>query len=80
VNPDLSVHYTEAWETEACVRERVASDAFTRLLAVMEASEEPPQVRFDFVTSTRGLDYIEEIRGRAAMEPDPVPGKRPDGR
>jgi quinol monooxygenase YgiN len=71
VNPDSSVHYEETWTTEAHMRDRVASEAFTRLLAVMEASEEPPRVQFDFVTSTRGLDYVEEIRaGRPIVKPE----------
>jgi hypothetical protein len=28
----------------------------------MESGAEPPEVKFDFVTKTRGLDYVEEIR------------------
>jgi quinol monooxygenase YgiN len=62
VEPDWTVHYLEDWATEAHMRARVRSDAFTRLLSVIEASEEQPRVQFDFVTKTRGLDYIEEVR------------------
>jgi hypothetical protein len=47
------------------MRERVASDAFTRLLAVIEASEGLPEVQFNFVTKTRGLDYVAEVRAAA---------------
>ena len=63
VDPDSTVHYEEEWGTEAHIRERVVSDAFTRLLSVIEASEERPRVQFDFVTRTRGLDYVAEVRG-----------------
>jgi quinol monooxygenase YgiN len=59
---DSTVTYFEEWATEHDVQRRVKSDRFTSLLAVMEAAEEPPDVRFDFSTSTRGLEYIEEIR------------------
>jgi quinol monooxygenase YgiN len=62
VEPDWTVHYLEDWATEAHMRARVRSDAFTRLLSVIEASEELPRVQFDFVTKTRGLDYVEEVR------------------
>ena len=62
VEPDWTVHYLEDWATEAHMRARVRSEVFTRLLSVIEASEEQPRVQFDFVTKTRGLDYIEEIR------------------
>jgi quinol monooxygenase YgiN len=63
VDSDLTVHYVEEWATEADVRERVRSDRFTSLLAVLESSQERPSVQFDFVTSTRGLDYVAEVRG-----------------
>jgi hypothetical protein len=41
----------------------VQSDGFTSLLAVMEAAKQPPEIHFDFVTTTRGLDYVAEVRG-----------------
>ncbi len=62
VDPDNTVHYEEDWATESQIRARVASDTFTRLLSVIEASEAEPRVQFDFVTRTRGLDYVEEVR------------------
>jgi quinol monooxygenase YgiN len=67
---DSTVQYLEEWATEDYVRQRVRSEAFTSLLAVMEAAEEPPRVQFDFVTVTRGLDYIAEIRRRPAPQFD----------
>jgi quinol monooxygenase YgiN len=66
VDRDSTVQYQEEWSTEEDMRQRVRSDAFTSLLAVMEAAHEPPQIRFDFVAATRGLDYIAELRQRSA--------------
>ena len=43
------------------MRQRVRSDRFTSLLAVVESGQDP-QVQFDFVTESRGLDYVEEAR------------------
>ena len=63
---DSTVQYVEEWATEEDVRKRVRAEAFTSLLAVMEAAREPPHVQFDFVAATRGLDYIAEIRGHPA--------------
>jgi quinol monooxygenase YgiN len=54
--------YAEEWATESDMRRRIQSDRFTALLGVMEAAREFPQVQFDFVTSTRGLDYVAEVR------------------
>ena len=63
-DPDATVRYSEAWATEADMRRHVRSDRFTSLLGVLESAQEP-HVQFDFVTATRGLDYIEEVRADA---------------
>ena len=62
-----TVHYNEGWATEIDARRRVRSSGFTSLLSVMECASEPPHVQFDFVTMSRGLDFIEEVR-RSARE------------
>src|SRR5687767_10242104 len=62
--PDWSVRYVEEWQTEMDMRQRVRSDRFTSLLSVMESAEEPG-VTFDFVSTRRGLDYVEEVRAGA---------------
>jgi len=66
---DSTVHYGESWATETDAQRRVKSTGFTSLLAVMECATAPPIVRFDFVSMTRGLDYVEEIRGGAGERP-----------
>jgi len=63
---EFIVHYSEGWAAEADVRRRVRSPNFTSLLAVMECATEPPVVQFDFVTKTRGLDYVEEVRAHTS--------------
>jgi quinol monooxygenase YgiN len=65
VDPDGSVHYVEEWASEPDVRRHVRSDRFTSLLAVVESSKEP-RVHFDFITASRGLDYVAEVRGDGA--------------
>ena len=57
-----ALHYVEEWATETDMRRHVCSDRFTSLLLILEASKHP-RVQFDFVTSTRGLDYVAEVRG-----------------
>jgi quinol monooxygenase YgiN len=59
---EATVQYVEEWRDEPTLRQRVRSDAFTSLLAVMEAAATPPHIQFDFVAATRGLDYIVEVR------------------
>jgi len=61
-NEESLVRYVEEWATEDAMRLRVRSERFTRLLEVLESAPTPPSVQFDFVTETRGLDYVEEVR------------------
>jgi hypothetical protein len=58
---DFAVHYVEDWATEADIRQRVISDRFTSLMAVVEAAARA-DVQFDFVRETRGLDYVFQVR------------------
>jgi quinol monooxygenase YgiN len=60
-DPDATVRYVEEWLTEADMRRRVRSDDFTSLLSIVESAGDP-HVQFDFVTSTRGIDYVAEVR------------------
>ena len=74
-DPEWTVRYVEEWATEEDMRRRVQSESFTSLLAVMESAERP-EVQFDFVTKTRGLDYIEEARAELAGDENRGPRDR----
>jgi quinol monooxygenase YgiN len=60
-----AVRYVEEWTTEADMRRRVRSDGFTPVLAIVESASQH-EVHFDFVTRTRGLDYVAEMRSDIA--------------
>lgn len=59
---DSVVRYIEEWASEPEMRQRVQSERFTSLLAVLESAQEA-QVQFDFVKESRGLEYVAEVRG-----------------
>ena len=61
---DFTVHYVESWRSEEDLRHHVASPLFTSLLAAVESMTEAPHVQFDFLSSSRGLDYVAEVRGQ----------------
>ena len=61
-DPDLTVHYVESWSSETDMRQHVMSPLFTSLLAIVESLRSPPHVQFDFVSASRGLDYVAEVR------------------
>jgi hypothetical protein len=67
---DGTVRYTEVWATELDMRRRVGAEPFTSLLGVVESAESA-QVQFDFVSETRGLDYIAEVRNTPAGSNSP---------
>ena len=56
------LRYREDWSSEVELRDRVRSDRFPRLLAVMEAALIRPRIEFELPTGSRGLDYVEELR------------------
>lgn len=59
---DAVVRYVEEWSNETDMRRRVQSERFTSVLAVLESAQEA-HVQFDFVTESRGVEYIAEVRG-----------------
>ena len=65
VDPDSTLQYVEEWDTEADMRQRVRSPRFTSLLGIIESADAPPRVQFDFVTTSRGLDYVAQVRSDA---------------
>ena len=56
------VHYEERWASERAIENHVRSEAFTKVLEVMEAAAGPPHVEFDFVSRHQGLEYVEDVR------------------
>ena len=58
----LEVHYEERWSSEPSIERRVRSEAFTKVLELLEGSVEPPVVEFDFVSRHHGLEYVEAVR------------------
>jgi quinol monooxygenase YgiN len=61
-----AVLYLERWDSEPEFERHVRSELYRRILAALEFSRKPPEVIFDYVTSTKGMELIEALRG----EPD----------
>ena len=58
----MEVHYEERWSTEPSIERRVRSEAFTKVLELLEGAVAPPHVEFDFVSRHQGLEYVEAVR------------------
>lgn len=64
VDPDRpeSLRYVEEWRTSEDLDQQIRSNHYTRLLALMEAAAEPPDLRLNWVTDSKGLEYLETVR------------------
>ena len=60
-----TVCYTEEWLTEEDLRHRLQSDSFAQLVALIEHASQRPRIEFLLAHETRGLDFVEEVRGAA---------------
>ncbi len=57
-----TVTVTSMWANEAELERHLRSQDYQQLLLVMELSKVPPEVRFDRVLGSTGMETIEEAR------------------
>lgn len=65
VNEVRAIMVEGLWEGDAAIRRHLKSDAYRRVLIVIEMAEEPPEIRFDTITRTSGVETIECARRTA---------------
>ncbi len=61
--------YVEEWETPEQHERHMRSARYERLLAIMEASDRPPVLRYYSITDVKGLEYLEAVRLGSAERP-----------
>jgi quinol monooxygenase YgiN len=54
--------YEEEWRDDACLQQHLRSDGYREVLLVMEMARRHPEVRFDTISASRGVETIEEAR------------------
>ena len=52
----------ELWESYQDILAHLQSDAYRRVLLVIEMAEEPPDIRFDTIAHSTGVEFIEDAR------------------
>ena len=67
--PERAVVLVERWESRAALEAHLRSETYRRILGAIELSGGPPEVRFDFVSATEGMDLIERSRANAGAKP-----------
>lgn len=53
----------QEWSTNVSLARYLRSDVYRTILAVMESASEPPELRFDAVVATAGVELLKVVRG-----------------
>ena len=60
--PDQAVVLVERWDSQAALETHLRSEAYRRVLGAIELSGAPPEICFDYVSATEGMELIERSR------------------
>ena len=60
--PEPAIVLVERWDSEAALEAHIRSEAYRRILGAIELSGGPPEVRFDHVSASEGMELIERSR------------------
>lgn len=69
VGDEDTLLYVEEWETPEQLERHMRSGRYERLLALMEASAQPPVLRYLSICASKGLEYLEALRLGQATSP-----------
>jgi quinol monooxygenase YgiN len=65
-NPEV-LHLVAHWQTQEDLERHLRSARYARLLAIVEASAEPPEIAFHWVAASQGLSYVAQVRLGASL-------------
>ncbi len=54
----------ELWKSYADIQRHLRSDAYRRILMVIEMADEPPDIRFETIAGSGGVEVIKEARSQ----------------
>jgi len=60
--PQPAIVLVERWESEEALEAHIRSEAYHRILVALELSGAAPEVRFDYVSASQGIELIERSR------------------
>lgn len=61
-SPEDAVVLVERWDSEAALEAHIRSESYRRILGAIELSGGPPEVRFEHVFASEGMELIERLR------------------
>jgi quinol monooxygenase YgiN len=62
VQEECALMFDETWTNEKDLLLHLQSDRYRRVLLVVEMSVEPPEIRFDTIVHSSGVETIEQAR------------------
>ena len=65
---DPAIMIEELWKSQEDILHHLRSDEYRQILLVLEMAEEPPDIRFDTIAHSGGVDIIRNARV-ADLEP-----------
>ncbi len=60
--PEAAVVLLERWETAETLESHLRSEAYRRILGAIELSGGQPDIRFEHVSASEGLELVERLR------------------
>jgi quinol monooxygenase YgiN len=65
VQEDNVLLFEELWRTEEDLESFLRSDEYRKVLLVLEMALKQPEIRFDTISNSTGIETIEKARSRA---------------
>ncbi|MFC1516730.1 antibiotic biosynthesis monooxygenase [Thermodesulfobacteriota bacterium] len=65
VDEARAIMIEELWTSEEDILRHLRSEEYRRILLVIEMAEEPPEIRFDTIRHSSGLEAIEKVRNQS---------------
>jgi quinol monooxygenase YgiN len=62
IEDENALWYVEEWQTEEDFQRHIQSSDYRMVLALMDLSVEPPELKFHNVAETFGIDYLTRVR------------------
>ena len=62
-NDPESMVLLEEWKDWRSIEEHIQSESYRNILELMELSSEQPEIKFNSISETTGMEVIERLRG-----------------
>jgi quinol monooxygenase YgiN len=62
VDEEGAIMLEELWSSDMDLQRHLRSDKYRKILLVVEMAQEPPEIRFDIIAHSSGVETIEKAR------------------